>query len=43
MDLYYRAASQEDVETLQAWKLAGADLNESDYDNRTALHVVGLQ
>ncbi|CAC5396771.1 ASPG [Mytilus coruscus] len=34
-----RAASQEDVDTLKAWKIAGADLNESDYDNRTALHV----
>ncbi|XP_071159047.1 L-asparaginase-like isoform X1 [Mytilus edulis] len=34
-----RASSQEDVDTLKAWKIAGADLNESDYDNRTALHV----
>lgn len=39
-----RAASQDDVDTLIAWKAAGADLNESDYDNRTALHVaVSLQ
>lgn len=30
----------EDIETLQAFRSAGADLNEMDYDKRTALHVV---
>ncbi|KAI6229582.1 Asparaginase [Aphelenchoides besseyi] len=33
------AASQEDIELLKAWKLAGASLNQSDYGGRTALHV----
>ena len=30
----------EDIETLQAFRSAGADLNEMDYDKRTPLHVV---
>ena len=30
----------EEIETLQAFRSAGADLNEMDYDKRTALHVV---
>ncbi|XP_060071945.1 L-asparaginase-like [Ylistrum balloti] len=33
------AAARDEVSTLQAWKLAGADLNVSDYDKRTPLHV----
>ncbi|XP_022330735.1 L-asparaginase-like isoform X2 [Crassostrea virginica] len=33
------AAAMEDIETLQAFRSAGADLNEMDYDKRTALHV----
>jgi ankyrin repeat protein len=33
------AASQEDIPTLQAWKTAGASINQADYGGRTALHV----
>ncbi|XP_033733850.1 L-asparaginase-like [Pecten maximus] len=33
------AAARDEVSTLQAWRAAGADLNVSDYDKRTPLHV----
>jgi ankyrin repeat protein len=33
------AASQEDIQTLQAWKAAGVSINQADYGGRTALHV----
>ncbi|VDP15439.1 unnamed protein product [Soboliphyme baturini] len=33
------AASCNDLQLLKAWEAAGADLNSSDYDKRTALHV----
>lgn len=33
------AAASEDIETLQAYRDAGANLSECDYDKRTALHV----
>ncbi|XP_061173483.1 L-asparaginase-like isoform X2 [Saccostrea echinata] len=33
------AAASEDIETLQAYRTAGANLNECDYDKRTPLHV----
>lgn len=32
-------ASEDDTEGLAAWKTAGADLNWSDYDFRTPLHI----
>lgn len=34
------AASQEDIQTLKAWKAAGVSINQADYGGRTALHVV---
>nr|XP_034325226.1 L-asparaginase [Crassostrea gigas] len=33
------AAASEDIKTLQAYRDAGANLSECDYDKRTALHV----
>lgn len=33
------AADLDDVDTIHSWHIAGADLNCSDYDKRTALHV----
>lgn len=36
----FSAAATEEIETLQAYRAAGANLNECDYDKRTALHVV---
>lgn len=41
-NLFFSAAASEDIETLQAYRDAGANLSECDYDNRTALHVVSL-
>ena len=35
-----RAAAKNDIESLKAWNLAGADLNTKDYANRTALSLV---
>lgn len=37
---YISAAASEDIETLQAYRDAGANLSVCDYDKRTALHVV---
>lgn len=37
---YISAAASEDIETLQAYRDAGANLSVCDYDRRTALHVV---
>ena len=37
----YSAVANEDVELLKCYSLAGADLNQGDYDKRTALHLVG--
>ncbi|XP_052699025.1 L-asparaginase-like isoform X2 [Crassostrea angulata] len=33
------AAATEEIETLQAYRAAGANMNECDYDKRTPLHV----
>ena len=33
-------ANKGDVDALSAWLAGGADVNEGDYDGRTALHVV---
>ena len=33
------AASQADLDALEAWRVAGADLDAQNYDGRTALHV----
>lgn len=41
-NLSFSAAASEDIETLQAYRDAGTNLSECDYDNRTALHVVSL-
>ena len=38
--LFYSAAAVNDLDTLKAWHAAGADLNISDYDHRTPLHIV---
>jgi hypothetical protein len=35
------AAASNDVETIKAWITAGVNINICDYDQRTALHVVG--
>ena len=35
-----RSAAKEDIDALQSYKLADVDLNQADYDGRTALHVV---
>lgn len=35
-------ASCGDLETLGSWLDAGADVNQPDYDGRTALHIVRL-
>lgn len=35
-----RAAAKNDIESLKAWNLAGADLNTEDYARRTALSLV---
>ncbi|VDM45557.1 unnamed protein product [Toxocara canis] len=34
------SASRGDIETIEAWITAGANVNEIDYDGRTALHTV---
>ncbi len=33
-------AATNDLRGLKSWKVAGADLNSTDYDGRTPLHVV---
>lgn len=35
-------ASQNDLVRMRAWHAAGADVNYSDYDKRTPLHIVCL-
>ncbi|XP_077991940.1 L-asparaginase-like [Glandiceps talaboti] len=37
------AASLNDVDILRAWQLAGADLNATDYNDRTALHLAVIK
>uniref|UniRef100_A0A914S6J4 ANK_REP_REGION domain-containing protein n=1 Tax=Parascaris equorum TaxID=6256 RepID=A0A914S6J4_PAREQ len=34
------AANKGDIQTIEAWIAAGANINETDYDGRTALHAV---
>lgn len=41
--LSFRLVSKRDLPTLEAWKLAGADFNVSDYDKRTPLHIVSAK
>ena len=36
------AAAHRELLQLKTWHLAGANINQGDYDNRTALHVVSL-
>lgn len=38
----FSCAALDDVEMIEAWRTAGADLNVGDYDSRTALHVVNI-
>ena len=37
----HSAATHEGLASLKSWYLAGANVNEGDYDKRTALHAVG--
>lgn len=38
----WRAVANDDFDTITAWKLAGADLNVSDYGGKTALQLVSF-
>lgn len=40
--LYPSLAASGDLEGLEIWSLAGADLNKSGYDGQTAIEVVGF-
>ena len=37
------SSGEDDLKEIQSWYLAGADINQGDYDKRTALHVVRLK
>ena len=40
LDFYVRAAAEDDVDSLYAWHLAGANFFLTDHENRTAIQVV---
>ena len=40
VDFYVRAAAEDDVDSLYAWHLAGANFFLTDHENRTAIQVV---
>ena len=42
IDLLSRATAKGDIESLKAYQVAEADINQGDYDKRTALHIVGI-
>ena len=40
MICFFSTAMFEEVKGMESWFLAGANLSQGDYTNRTALHVV---
>ena len=37
---FLHLSGSDDLKEIRSWYLAGADINQGDYDRRTALHVV---